>query len=69
MSSSSHDFTHHKPKAIVARSARRIALARFCHANIDYDFDFPHDSDNKQELLAKTLLINVTTFFGHTELP
>ncbi|MDE2463440.1 MAG: response regulator, partial [Alphaproteobacteria bacterium] len=58
-----HNFTHYKSGTLVRRIERRIALAGIDHADINRYFDLLRSNKNEQELLAKDLLINVTSFF------
>jgi two-component system CheB/CheR fusion protein len=58
-----HDFTSYKPGTLERRISRRIAMAGFGHGETAKYLDFLSGRPEEQELLAKDLLINVTSFF------
>ena len=57
----SHDFTLYKPGTLSRRIERRVALAGVDHSG--RYLDMLRDNPAEIELLAKDLLINVTSFF------
>jgi two-component system CheB/CheR fusion protein len=57
----SHDFTLYKPGTLSRRIERRVALAGVDHS--DRYLDVLRENPAEIELLAKDLLINVTSFF------
>ena len=58
-----HDFRQYKPGTLERRIDRRIALLGLEHGNLAAYLDRLHDDAGERELLAKDLLINVTSFF------
>jgi two-component system, chemotaxis family, CheB/CheR fusion protein len=58
-----HDFSHYKPGTLVRRIERRIGLAALAPGDIDRYRAILLDDSTELELLAKDLLINVTSFF------
>jgi two-component system CheB/CheR fusion protein len=58
-----HDFTLYKPGTLQRRIERRMALAAIEANNVDRYLDLLRHDANELDLLAKDLLINVTSFF------
>jgi two-component system, chemotaxis family, CheB/CheR fusion protein len=58
-----HDFTLYKPGTLQRRIERRMALAMIATSDIPSYLAKLHDDPAELDLLAKDLLINVTSFF------
>ena len=58
-----HDFTLYKPGTLQRRIERRMAMAAIETDDIDRYLDMLRNDTTELELLAKDLLINVTSFF------
>jgi two-component system CheB/CheR fusion protein len=58
-----HDFTLYKPGTLQRRIERRMALAAIKTNDIGRYLEILHDGTSELALLAKDLLINVTSFF------
>jgi two-component system CheB/CheR fusion protein len=58
-----HDFTHYKPGTLQRRIERRMALASIAIADKDRYLAILRSDAGELDLLAKDLLINVTSFF------
>ncbi|HLY55266.1 MAG TPA: chemotaxis protein CheB, partial [Stellaceae bacterium] len=58
-----HDFTLYKPGTLQRRIERRMAMAAVEIDDIDRYLDILQTDSNELDLLAKDLLINVTSFF------
>jgi two-component system CheB/CheR fusion protein len=59
----SHDFRHYKPGTLERRIERRMALLSIKRGNLEAYHDLLRKDPAERELLAKDLLINVTSFF------
>lgn len=62
-----HDFTLYKPGTLERRIRRRMALAAVKTDDMERYFDVLRADDGELDLLAKDLLINVTSFFRDPE--
>lgn len=62
-SRTNHDFTLYKPGTLQRRIERRMAMADFDIDGIDRYTEMLHNDPRELDLLAKDLLINVTSFF------
>ena len=60
-----HDFTLYKPGTLQRRIERRMAMAAIETDNVDRYVDFLRNDASELDLLAKDLLINVTSFFRY----
>lgn len=58
-----HDFTHYKHGTLQRRIERRMALATAEGDGMDHYLELLRNDPRELELLAKDLLINVTSFF------
>lgn len=58
-----HDFTLYKPGTLQRRIERRMAMAAIGTDGMDRYLDLLRNDANELDLLAKDLLINVTSFF------
>jgi two-component system CheB/CheR fusion protein len=58
-----HDFTHYKPGTLQRRIERRMAMMSLDIADVEGYFKILTDNKTELGLLAKDLLINVTSFF------
>ncbi|MDR3436947.1 chemotaxis protein CheB [Telmatospirillum sp.] len=58
-----HDFTHYKLGTLQRRTERRMAMAAIESDDMDRYLDLLRNDARELELLAKDLLINVTSFF------
>ena len=62
-SKTAHDFSLYKPGTLQRRTERRMALASIAASDIDRYLELLRDDAQELDLLAKDLLINVTSFF------
>jgi two-component system CheB/CheR fusion protein len=58
-----HDFTLYKPGTLLRRIARRMAMAALQPSDADKYLDILRTDPKELDLLARDLLINVTSFF------
>jgi two-component system, chemotaxis family, CheB/CheR fusion protein len=58
-----HDFRHYKPGTLQRRIERRMAMAAIETDDMDRYLKILHSNARELDLLAKDLLINVTSFF------
>ncbi len=58
-----HDFRLYKPGTLERRVERRMALAKIAAGDMPAYLDMLRKDANERDLLAKDLLINVTSFF------
>ncbi len=58
-----HDFTMYKPGTLQRRIERRMAMAAIEASGMNRYLDILRNDPNELDLLAKDLLINVTSFF------
>ncbi len=58
-----HDFTLYKPGTLQRRIERRMALASIGIGDVDRYLEILRNDPSELDLLAKDLLINVTSFF------
>jgi len=58
-----HDFALYKPGTLRRRIERRMAIKSLKHNEIDHYLDLLQGDDAELDLLAKDLLIHVTSFF------
>lgn len=58
-----HDFTLYKPGTLQRRIERRMALASIGTGDVDRYLEILRNDPSELDLLAKDLLINVTSFF------
>lgn len=59
----SHDFRQYKPGTLERRIERRMALLALPRGNLAAYLNLLHKDPSERDLLAKDLLINVTSFF------
>lgn len=59
----SHDFTQYKPGTMERRIERRMGLLAMERRNLSAYLELLNSDPDERELLAKDLLINVTSFF------
>jgi two-component system CheB/CheR fusion protein len=62
-SKTAHDFTHYKPGTLQRRVERRMAMAAIDGDSMQRYLDLLRRNPAELELLARDLLINVTSFF------
>ena len=62
-----HNFTLYKPGTLQRRIERRMALATIEASNMERYLEFLRGHPDELDLLAKDLLINVTSFFRDTK--
>lgn len=62
-SRTAHDFTHYKPGTLQRRIERRMAMVGIKPTDTARYFDQLQNDQSEVDLLAKDLLINVTSFF------
>jgi two-component system CheB/CheR fusion protein len=62
-SRTAHDFTFYKPGTLLRRMERRMIMAAIDPADTDRYVGMLRDDQNELALLARDLLINVTSFF------
>jgi two-component system CheB/CheR fusion protein len=58
-----HDFTLYKPGTLLRRIERRVGLSGLGPSGLPAYLDLLRSDDHERDLLAKDLLINVTSFF------
>ena len=58
-----HDFRQYKPGTLERRIERRIALVGLGHGNLPAYLDLLRQNAAERDLLARDILINVTSFF------